>query len=155
MTQWQPFALPTNGMANPDTWREWAQVSVVMMISSTMVVIICTVIIKDIISIMHPAAGKGLAADHSGRRETHVCFPLQVFSLRPICLMTLVHVVLLCTHVLVNYGLLSKHVPQSLLSVDPSISYPKIPVLIVLRQKSLDTRPCLECLTSDMTNQNH
>ena len=26
VTQWQPFALPTNGMANPDTWREWAQV---------------------------------------------------------------------------------------------------------------------------------
>ena len=84
VTQWQPFALPTNGMANPATWREWAQVRVVMMISSTMVVIICTVIIKDIISIMHPAAGKGLAADHSGRRETHVCFPLQVFSLSEI-----------------------------------------------------------------------
>ena len=26
VTQWQPFALPTNGMGNPDTWREWAQV---------------------------------------------------------------------------------------------------------------------------------
>ena len=26
VTQWQPFALPTNGMANPDTWRQWAQV---------------------------------------------------------------------------------------------------------------------------------
>ena len=107
VTQWQPFALPTNGMANPDTWREWAQVKVVMMISSMMVVIIiisCTVSIIDIISIMnmHPAAGKGLVADHSGRRETHVCFPLQVFSLRPSCLMTLVHVVLLCTHVLVD-----------------------------------------------------
>ena len=35
---------------------------------------------------------------------------------------------------------MSKHVPQSLLSVDPSISCPKITVLIV-RQKSLDTRP--------------
>ena len=53
VTQWQPFALPTNGMANPDTWREWAQVKVVMMISSMMVVIIiisCTVSIIDIIS---------------------------------------------------------------------------------------------------------
>ena len=79
----------------------------VMMISSMMVMIIiisCTISIIDIISIMtmHPAAGKGLAADHSGRRETHVCFPLQVSSLRPSCLMTLVHVVLLCTHVLVD-----------------------------------------------------
>ena len=26
VTQWQPFALPTNGMANPDNWRQWAQV---------------------------------------------------------------------------------------------------------------------------------
>ena len=79
----------------------------VMMISSMMVVVIifsCTVSIIDIISIMnmHPAAGKGLAADHSGRHETHVCFPLQVFSLRPSCLMTLVHVVLLYTHVLAD-----------------------------------------------------
>ena len=77
-----------------------------MIISSMMVMIIiisCTVSITDIISMnMHPAAGKGLVAYHSGRRETHVCFPLQVFSLRPSCLMTLVHVVLLCTHVLVD-----------------------------------------------------
>ena len=82
--------------------------AMVMIISSMMVVIIiisCTVSIIHFLSIMtmRPAAGKGLAADHSGRRETHVCFPLQVFSLRPSCLMTLVHVVLLCTHVLVDF----------------------------------------------------
>ena len=141
MTQWQPFALPTNGMANPDTWREWAQVKVVMMISSMMVVIIiisCTVSIIDIISIMnmHPAAGKGLVADHFGRRETHVCFPLQVFSLRPRCLMTLVHVVLLCTHVLVDLRTLVQTRspvlvvcgPQYKLSQDPSPNCPKTKV---------------------------
>jgi len=33
VTQWQPFALPTNGMANPDTWREWAQVKALLPIT--------------------------------------------------------------------------------------------------------------------------
>ena len=121
MTQWQPFALPTNGMANSGTWREWAQVRPESGDDDQQrdgdddrqhdgIIFSCTVSIIDIISIMkmHPAAGKGLVADHSGRRETHVCFPLQVFSLRPSCLMTLVHVVLLCTHVLVDLRTLVK-----------------------------------------------
>ena len=95
-----------------------------MIISSMMVVVIifsCTVSIIDIISIMnmHPAAGKGLAADHSGRHETHVCFPLQVFSLRPSCLMTLVHVVLLYTHVLADLRTLVQTRSQVLVVCGP------------------------------------
>ena len=62
--------------------------AMVMIISSMMVVIIiisCTVSIIHFLSIMtmRPAAGKGLAADHSGRSETHICFPLQVVFLSP------------------------------------------------------------------------